>query len=230
MLRKLSRIAIRLLRWSVIAMFVLGVIALILIGVYAKAQPPTTPLMFAEHLSGAQVRHQWVPLTNISPHLVKAVIVAEDNHFCYHRGVDWGAMREVLVQIRAGKRPRGASTIPMQTVKNLFLWPQRSLVRKGLEIPLAMTADVVWSKRRMLELYLNIVEWGPGIYGAEAAARYHFGKSVRRLSLREAAFLAKVLPNPLKRHAGKPNNLITKLAVSLLKKMKTSRAARCVQR
>ncbi len=220
----------RLLRFALVAFVVLGIIVLILIGVYAKAEPPTTPLILAERIGGAQVIHQWTPLGQISPHLVKAVIVAEDAHFCYHRGVDWGAMREVLAQIRAGKKPRGASTIPMQTVKNLFLWPQRSIVRKGLEIPLAVTADVIWSKTRMIELYLNIVEWGPGIFGAGAAARYHFGKSVSRLNLREAAFLAKVLPNPLKRHAGKPNKLITKLAVSLLSKMKTSLAARCVQR
>ena len=143
-----------------------------------------------------------MPLEQISHHLVASVIASEDAGFCRHRGVDWGALRE---QLTAEDGPaRGASTLAMQTAKNLFLWPGASYVRKGLEIPLALTLDAAWGKRRMLEVYLNIAEWGPGIFGAEAAARRYFGKSAARLNAREAALLATALPNPWLRNPAKP--------------------------
>jgi monofunctional biosynthetic peptidoglycan transglycosylase len=118
--------------------------------------------------------------------------------------VDWFAVGEALDDLEVGERPRGASTIPMQTAKNLFLWPEQSYMRKALEVPLAYFMSLVWSKQRVIEIYLNIAEWGPGVYGAEAAARHHFGTSAASLNRAQAALLVSALPNPLVRQAGKP--------------------------
>ena len=126
--------------------------------------------MLGQRLTGTEIEQRWVPIERISPHLVQAVILSEDGGFCRHRGVDWSALEEAI------ESSRGGSTITMQVVKNLFLWPQRSYIRKALEIVLAYVVEVVWPKERVLEIYLNIAEWGPGIFGAEAAARNHFGK------------------------------------------------------
>ncbi len=157
---------------------------------------PLTPLMVIRLAEGEALHHDWVPLAEIAPALRHAVVAAEDNLFCEHRGFDWTALREVLDEFRAGGRPRGASTITMQTAKNLFLWPDRSLLRKGLEAWLTPQIELIWDKRRILEVYLNIVEMGPGIYGAQAAAVGHFGKSAADLGRLEASLLAAVLPNP----------------------------------
>jgi monofunctional biosynthetic peptidoglycan transglycosylase len=124
------------------------------------------------------------------------VVAAEDNRFCEHWGFDWQALKGEIAAWRAGEAPRGASTITMQTAKNLFLWPDRSLFRKALEAPLTPQIEVLWPKRRIIEVYLNIVEFGPGIYGAEAAAQSFFGKPAADLSSREAALLAAALPSP----------------------------------
>ena len=126
-----------------------------------------------------------VPLSEISPNLVQAVIASEDQRYCLHNGVDWGALRDVVDDEDGPSR--GASTLPMQTVKNLFLWHGRSYLRKALEVPLALYFDAVVPKKRILEIYLNIAEWGPGIYGAEAAAQYHFGVPAAKLSRRRRA-------------------------------------------
>eukprot|EP01034_Spumella_vulgaris_P014623 gene14623-18682_t len=147
---------------------------------------------------------QWVEFDQIAPVLVQSVMMSEDGQFCIHDGVDWGQMRGVVEDALEGESTRGASTIPMQTVKNLFLWNGRSFVRKAMELPLAIAADFVWSKQRMMEIYLNVAEWGDGIYGIEAAARHHFGVSAAKLSRRQAALLAVSLPNPKERNAGKP--------------------------
>ncbi|CAN7184157.1 monofunctional biosynthetic peptidoglycan transglycosylase [Pararhizobium sp. LjRoot235] len=155
---------------------------------------------------------QWVSFGEISPNLVRSVMMSEDGQFCLHDGVDWVQMRGVVTDALEGESTRGASTIPMQTAKNLFLWNGRSFVRKGMELPLALVADFVWSKRRMMELYLNVAEWGPGIYGAEAAARHHFGVSAAKLTRRQAALLAVALPNPIERNAGKPGSGLRRLA------------------
>ena len=185
--------------------------------VYTVVPPPFSNVMLLRALSGNGIKKDWVALDEISPHLPRAVITAEDARFCEHRGVDWTEFQGVIEDaLEAGEAPlRGASTIPMQTAKNLFLWPSRSYVRKTLELPLALWIDLVWPKRRIIEVYLNIVEWGPGIYGAEAAARRHFGKSAAALSRREAALLAAALPNPLARSAGKPSRLHQRMAAAL---------------
>ncbi|RVM63214.1 monofunctional biosynthetic peptidoglycan transglycosylase, partial [Sinorhizobium meliloti] len=124
----------------------------------------------------------------------------------------WAQMRGVVEDALDGEQTRGASTIPMQTVKNLFLWNGRSFVRKAMELPLAIAADFAWSKRRLMEIYLNVAEWGEGIYGIEAAARHHFGVSAAKLSRRQAALLAVSLPNPIDRTAGKPGRGLRRLA------------------
>lgn len=166
--------------------------------------PPTTPLIvircFEYWLRGRTValEREWVPLADVPTRVQQAVVAAEDARFMLHWGVDFGALDDVLDDASATRRMRGASTITMQTVKNIFLWPGRSYVRKVLEGVMTPIAGVVWGKRRTLELYLNVVEWGEGIYGIGAASRHYFQKSVRELSLDQASALAAILPSPRK--------------------------------
>jgi monofunctional biosynthetic peptidoglycan transglycosylase len=174
---------------------------------------PVSTLMLWRWATGARVEHAWLPLDRISPALPHAVIVAEDGTFCRNRGIDLGAMREALQQYDDSGRERGASTITQQAAKNLFLWQGRSVVRKALEIPLAIWLYLVLPKRRVMEIYLNIVEWGPnGEFGAEAGAHFAFNKSARNLNPQEAAALAAVLPNPARRSAHAPGPLVRQLA------------------
>lgn len=184
---------------------ILAAIPLFLIILYRFLNPPFSTLMLGRSLGGVAIEQTWVPLDRISPELIAAVVTSEDAKFCRHAGVDWGAINEARVEAeKTGKGIRGASTIPMQTAKNLFLWPDRSYVRKAIEVPLAYAMSAVWPKPRMLEIYLNIAEWGPGVFGVEAAARKHFKKSAADLNRKEAAQLAAALPNPHVRRAGKP--------------------------
>ena len=177
--------------------------------IYRFIDPPGSTLMLARTITGKPVTHKWVPISRISPNIIKAVITSEDGRFCDHWGVDWQEVRRAIKRARNG-RIRGASTISMQTAKNLYLWPQRSYIRKAIEIPLTFFMEAVWSKRRMLEIYLNIVEWGPGIFGAEAASKHHFRKSARHISPHEASLLAAALPNPILRRAGRPGPKTTR--------------------
>jgi monofunctional biosynthetic peptidoglycan transglycosylase len=163
---------------------------------YRFVPPPVTPLMVIRRIEGAPIRQRFVPLDRISPALIRAVVASEDEKFCFHHGFDWDALGAAWKDWRAGREPKGASTITMQTAKNLFLWPGRSIVRKGVEAYLTVLIELFWSKQRIIETYLNIIEWGDGIYGAEMAARAHFGKPAAALTAREAALLAAVLPNP----------------------------------
>jgi monofunctional biosynthetic peptidoglycan transglycosylase len=164
-------------------------------------------------LRGAPVTRQWIDFNAISPALPRSVVGSEDAKFCAHHGVDWGALREVLDDAEDGEVARGGSTITQQVAKNLFLWPGRSVVRKALELPLALWIDLVLGKQRILEIYLNIAEFGPaGQFGAEAAANYAFGRSASTLSPREAALLAAILPNPVRRSARSPGLGVKRLA------------------
>lgn len=181
--------------------------------------PPVSTLMIGRWLTLQPVERQWTSLDAIAPALAQAVIAAEDSRFCLHRGVDWQALRHVLDRAGDGGPSRGASTIPMQTVKNLVLWPGRSYVRKGIELPLSLYADTIWSKRRMMENYLNVAEWGEGVFGAQAAARHHFGKDAANLTRREAALLATALPNPRQRNPAKPSRFHARAANSILARM-----------
>jgi monofunctional glycosyltransferase len=179
---------------------------------YRFVDPVSTPMLW-RWVIGARVERVWLPLDRISPALPHAVIVAEDGTFCRNRGIDLGAMREALEQYDDTGRERGASTITQQTAKNLFFWQGRSIIRKVLEIPLAVWLYVVLPKRRVLEIYLNIAQWGPnGEFGAEAGARYAFDKSARNLNAHEAAELAAILPNPGRRSARAPSTLVRQLS------------------
>jgi monofunctional glycosyltransferase len=173
---------------------------------------PVSNLMLRDVLLLRGYDRRWVSFEQIAPVLVKSVMISEDGQFCSHGGVDWGEMGMLVADTLHGQATRGGSTIPMQTVKNLFLWNGRSFVRKTLELPLAVTASTVWSKRRMMENYLNVAEWGPGIYGIEAAAQYHFKIPASKLSARQAALLAVSLPNPIERVASKPGRGLRQLA------------------
>ena len=165
--------------------------------------PVPSTLMLGRWLVLRPVERDWVPLDQISPHLVRAVIASEDQRFCSHGGVDWVELNKVLENDDGPSR--GASTLTMQTAKNVFLWPGRSYVRKALEIPLALAIDLAWGKPRVIEVYLNVAEWGEGVFGAEAAAQRSFGKPAARLSPAEAARLAAALPNPLLRDPARPS-------------------------
>jgi len=179
---------------------------------YRFVDPVSTPMLW-RWATGARVERIWVPLDRISPALPLAVIGAEDGSFCRNRGIDLGAMREALEQYDDTGRERGASTITQQTAKNLFFWQGRSIIRKVLEIPLAVWLYLVLPKRRVLEIYLNIAQWGPdGEFGAEAGARWAFGKPARDLTAPEAAQLAAILPNPVLRSARAPSPLVRRLA------------------
>jgi monofunctional glycosyltransferase len=182
--------------------------------VYAIVPPPITNLMIMRIASGNGLNKDWVSLSEISPNLARAVIASEDGRFCAHHGVDWVEFQDAVGEAFDDQEgpTRGASTISMQTAKNLFLWDGRSLVRKLLEMPVAVYMDFIWTKRRMIEVYLNVVEWAPGVYGAEAASQYHFKKPASQLTRREAALLAAVLPNPIKRNAGKPSRRVKAIA------------------
>ncbi|MCI0597951.1 MAG: monofunctional biosynthetic peptidoglycan transglycosylase, partial [Beijerinckiaceae bacterium] len=178
--------------------------------------PPVSTLMLARWIEGETVDRQYVPLARISHFLRKAVIVSEDGRFCQHSGVDWRALREVVTRRGANGPSRGASTLTMQTAKNLFLWPSRSYIRKAIEIPLALMIDLEWPKRRTLEVYLNVAQWGEGVYGAEAAARRYFGKSADKIDEKEAALLATALPSPRHRNSAKPSRLHAGLGMRLM--------------
>ncbi len=213
-------------RWVVRVAIAVLVILVGLIGLWSVL-PPVSTLMLARWATGRPVERIWTPLDRFSPSLRMAVVLSEDGQFCRHHGVDWQALSTVLDS--AHGPTRGASTIPMQVAKNLFLWPSRSVVRKGIEIPLALILDAVWSKRRILEIYLNIAEWGDGVFGAEVASRKAFGKPAASLSPLEAALLATALPNPKLRHAGRPTRRQAVLArIVLARVAHNGDAAACV--
>lgn len=203
-----------------------GIAALILV---YRFLPPVSTLMLAREIGGETAERRYVPLARISEHLRKAVIVSEDGRFCQHHGVDWSALRLVINHSGAGGAARGASTIPMQTAKNLFLWPSRSYLRKAIEIPLAVEIDFLWPKRRILEVYLNIAQWGEGTYGAEAAARRYFHKSAERLDEKEAALLATALPLPQLRNPARPSPRHAGLAARLIARMHMAGPAACAE-
>ncbi len=202
-------------RFARILVFALvGLLALpyLLAPVYRFVNPVST-LMLWRWATGARVVRNWTPVERLSPALPLAVIVAEDGSFCRNIGVDFAELREAIAEAEDPSEMRGGSTITQQAAKNLFLWPGRSYVRKALEFPLALWLNLVLSKRRLLEIYLNIVEWGPnGEFGADAGARRAFGKAARDVSSHEAALLAAVLPNPRQRNARQPGPGLRRLA------------------
>ncbi len=197
------------------AALVVAAIPLVLTILYIVV-PPVSTLMIYERVVSGPIERQWVPLEMMAPSLVAGAIMAEDGRYCSHGGVDWAELDKVMDN---GDGPqRGASTIAMQTVKNLFLWNSRSYVRKAFEIPLALYADLVLGKRRLMEIYLNIAELGPGIFGAEAAARHYFGRPAAELGDLQAALLVAALPNPEARNPGQPGPRMMARATTILER------------
>lgn len=194
---------------------------------YAFVRPPLTPIMvinlIADGIGGRWywIEKRWVDMEDISPHLVRAVIAAEDTRFFEHRGFDWDALERAR-QLNAryqGRRLYGASTISMQTAKNVFLWHGRNYIRKALEAYFTVLIEAVWGKRRIMEIYLNVVEFAPGVYGAEAAAIRYWNKSARQLTASEAALMAAVLPNPRRWRFWQPTSYIRKRQATILARM-----------
>jgi len=190
--RRLARLAL-----IILAFFLFGITFLTLCYRPVFVHPVST-LMLRDSLTHTPYKRQWTALPHIAPSLVYSVMMAEDGRFCEHSGVDWQALRQAASE--DDDRPRGASTITMQLVKNLFFWKSRSYLRKATEIPIALWVDLLLPKKRIMEIYLNIAQWGKGIYGVEAASRYYFGTSARDLTPRQSALLAIALPSPLKRN------------------------------
>ena len=197
----------------------LGLILLVLVAVpvvgvllFAVAPPTPTILMLQQAAKGQGLDYRWRGLNDISPNLVNAAIAAEDARFCSHHGFDMEAIQKALDHNAEGGRMRGGSTISQQTAKNVFLWPSRDWVRKGLEAGYTVLIETVWSKRRIMEVYLNVVEWAPGVYGAQAASRHWFGKDAADLTPREAARLAAILPAPRRYKAASPGPYVRRRA------------------
>jgi len=189
---------------------------------------PVSTLMAWRWLRGAPMSREWVDFSAISPFLPRSVVSAEDANFCRHHGIDWGALREVIDDAEDGEVARGGSTITQQVAKNLFLWPGRSVVRKALELPLALWIDLVLPKQRILEIYLNIAEFGPsGQFGAEAGSAYAFGRPASALAPREAALLAATLPNPVRRSARNPGPGVRRVAGIYMARAQSAGLPRC---
>jgi monofunctional biosynthetic peptidoglycan transglycosylase len=189
---------------------------------------PVSTLMAWRWLKGAPVTRQWIDLGAMSPYLPRSVVASEDAQFCTHHGIDWDALREAVDDAEDGEVTRGGSTITQQVAKNLFLWPGRSFIRKALELPLALWIDFVLPKQRILEIYLNIAELGPsGQFGAEAGSIYAFGRSAASLPPREAALLAAILPNPVKRSARNPGPGVRRLSGTYMVRAQAAALQRC---
>jgi monofunctional glycosyltransferase len=215
----------RVLLWCLSIIILTLLLPYLLIPLYALPQiRPISTLMLGETLSGRAYERQWADFDAIAPVLVQSVMMSEDGQYCAHSGIDWQALNLVIDDALDGEATRGASTIPMQTAKNLFLPPTRSVLRKALEIPLAMWMDLLWSKRRLMEIYLNVAEWAPGIYGIEAASQAYFGVPAAKLSARQSALLAVTLPNPIKRNAANPSRGMKRLAGTIEKRASQSGA------
>ena len=215
-LRHIARAALALLRIAA----VLVLLSMMYVGLTRVVAPPYTPVMLLRVYEGLAagelvgIKQHWVPYEQISPHFPRAVVAAEDARFMRHDGIDWKAMEDAMRYNRRhkGRKVRGASTVTMQTAKNVFLWHGRNYVRKGLEAWFTYLIEHLWGKRRILEVYANVVEMGDGIYGVEAAARHYFGKSAADLTSREAALIAAVLPNPRRWSPAAPTAYISRRA------------------
>lgn len=199
---------IRRFRLSRKLIFAVAAVPSVIVALYAVLPPPVTPLMLIRAIQGDGLTRNWLPVTAVSPNLIKAVIASEDARFCEHSGFDFSALQQQVERWQQGQSVRGASTITMQTAKNILLWPGRDPIRKVLEAWLTPQIEVLWSKRRIMEIYLNIIETGPGLFGVEAAAQKYFGKSARSVDADEAALMAAVLPNPRRWSPAQPSRHI----------------------
>jgi monofunctional glycosyltransferase len=214
-----------LLRWTKwIAIFFFGSTLLVEV-LYIFINPPVTPLMvkrLTEQMAdGRKLRleKKWMPVEKISPYMVNAVVASEDNRFLEHWGIDVQAIQKAMEYNRKHRRKHGASTITQQVAKNVFLWPARTWLRKGFELYFTVTIEVLWSKKRIMEMYLNVMETGDGVYGAEAAAQRYFHKSAKRLTRNEAAMIAACLPSPRKRNPAAPTPYLYRRQARILNLM-----------
>ena len=210
-------------QWLVVLFFATSIGAVVL---YRWLPVPVTPLMIIRCVQQVQngeslrLRHHWVPLEEMSIYMPVAVMASEDQRFMEHHGFDYEAIEKALEENRKGKRQRGASTITQQTAKNVFLWPDHSWVRKGLEAYFTFLIEVFWSKQRIMEVYLNSIEMGDGIYGAEAVAQWHFGCAAAQLTRPQCALIAATLPNPLRFSSKNPSGYMLKRQTWIMRQMK----------
>lgn len=209
---------IRIIGWFVRLVLIVALLSILWVLATRWINPPATAIMLRDRAQGLTVSQQWADLDGISRHLPRAVIASEDSRFCQHRGFDFEAIEDALERNRKGGRLRGGSTISQQTAKNVFLWPGRTMVRKGLEAWFTLWIELLWGKPRIMEVYLNVAEFDRGVYGAEAAARHHFGTSAAKLTPAQAARLAAVLPQPVKRDAGNPGPYVRRQSATIMKR------------
>lgn len=207
---------LRIVFRTVVALIGLSIVITV---AYRWINPPITPLMISRAISGADINKKWVPLEEISPNLVRASIASEDNNYLGHRGFDLGAIYDAIDEHNRGKRQRGASTISQQTAKNVFLWSGKSWIRKGCEVYFTFLIEHLWGKERIMEVYLNVIEMGNGVYGAEAAAQYYFGRSAAKLTQRQAALIVAAYPNPRQRDPAHPTAYLNKRSAQIQRLM-----------
>ncbi len=222
MIKKIFKWGLKIAMWCFI-------VSVVLVAVYAVLPVPITPTMVLRVIEGATegrsvgIDKDWVSYDEISPNFFRAVISAEDARFMRHKGIDWRAVEAAKKynERKKGKKLRGASTITMQTAKNAFLWQGRNYIRKGLEVYFTYMIEAVWGKKRILEVYANVIEMGDGVYGVEAASQKYFGKSAKDINKREAALLAAVLPNPRRWSPAEPTKYINKRARFISSRMRS---------
>ena len=200
-----------LVRWALRAGVSFAMAIVLLVGLYRVVPPPSTPYILSEGLRLGGLQRTWVSIDDVAPVMTRSVVAAEDANFCLHWGFDMAQLRAAIAQ----GGDRGASTLTQQTVKNLWLWQGRSWLRKALEGVMTPVVEALWTKRRIVEMYLNVAEFDTGVFGVEAAAQHHFGVSAANLSPRQAALLAAVLPNPKERQAVNPSSATQKRARSV---------------
>ncbi|MEM0930692.1 MAG: monofunctional biosynthetic peptidoglycan transglycosylase [Pseudomonadota bacterium] len=217
-------IIVRSILWALRLAGAVVLLSLAFVLLYRFVPVEGTTLMGWRHLQGEEVRQEWVSYDDISSNLVRAVIAAEDTKFCRHFGFDLGEIKAAIEEAQNGGRVRGASTISQQTAKNAFLWPGRGPIRKGIEAAFTVAMEAVYPKRRIMEIYLNVAEWGDGLFGAEAAAQERFGKSAKDLSRREAALLAAVLPSPNKWRVDPPGPYVRRRGRQIQSRMRVVEA------
>lgn len=205
MLISVLKFILKLFVWAV-------TLSLVWVVAYRWIDPPTTSLMIRDHFNDVKVYREWVGLNEMSRHIPRAVIAAEDSRFCEHNGFDIEAIEKAMERNKQGKKLRGGSTISQQTAKNAFLWSGRTWIRKGLEAWFTVLIELLWGKPRIMEVYLNIAEYGRGVYGVQAASIHYFNKPASKLSRVEAARLAAILPQPIKRDAASPGRYTKRYA------------------
>lgn len=213
-------------RWVARILLFFFVSTILAVVIYRFAPVPVTPLMllrlYEQHKKGetVQLHHHWVALSHMSAHMPVAVIASEDQRFMQHHGFDFREIGNALSDQLDGKRRRGGSTISQQTAKNVFLWPGRSWVRKGFEVYFTVLIEIFWSKERIIEVYLNSIEMGQGIYGADAVAEYHFNTTADKLTKSQCALIAASLPNPRRYNSARPNGYMLRRQARILREMK----------